>query len=158
MTLRLGLDLVGADDTEVRAEGLGELALAEAEAGLFEEAPRTLAAAISLLERHGAPGEAIAELVYEVGGAFASVVALLSLQAIEPLIARALTALGHTRSLAWARLMLLYRFAQPETFGPLRVVRPVRFDPEAVRIARSQGTEADYGLTIDAWDPSFGAE
>jgi DNA-binding CsgD family transcriptional regulator/tetratricopeptide (TPR) repeat protein len=27
-----------------------------------------------------------------------------------------------------------------------------------VRIARSEGTEADYAFTIDAWDPSYGAE
>jgi DNA-binding CsgD family transcriptional regulator len=89
---------------------------------------------------------------------FASTVALDSLRAIEPLIAPALAAVGQTRSLAWARLMLLYRFARPEAFGSVHMLRPASFDPDAVRIARSQGTEADYGLTLDAWDPSFGAE
>jgi DNA-binding CsgD family transcriptional regulator/tetratricopeptide (TPR) repeat protein len=156
MLLRLGLDLVAAEETEVRARVLGELALAEAEAGLFEDAPRTLEAAVSLLERDGAPGEAIAELVYRVGMAFWA--ALESLQAIEGLVSRGLAAVGQTHSLAWARLKLLHRFASPEEFGPVRVLQPVRFDPAAVRIARSEGTEADYAFTIDARDPSFGAE
>jgi DNA-binding CsgD family transcriptional regulator len=53
---------------------------------------------------------------------------------------------------------LLHRFARPEEFGPVLVLRPVRFDPAAVRIARSQGTEADFAFTIDARDPSFGQE
>jgi predicted ATPase len=39
--LRLGLDLVAGEDMATRARVLGELALAEAEAGLFEDAPRT---------------------------------------------------------------------------------------------------------------------
>jgi DNA-binding CsgD family transcriptional regulator len=156
MILGLGLELVAAGDTEARARVLGELARAEAEAGLFEDAPRTLEAAVSLLEHGGAPGEAIAELVYAVGVAFWAAVA--RLPAIEPLIARGLAAVGQTRSLAWARLKLLDRLAAPEAFGPMRVQRAVRPDPEAVRIARSDGTGADYALTIDSRDPSLAAE
>jgi DNA-binding CsgD family transcriptional regulator len=156
MLLRLGLDLVAAEETEVRARVLGELALAEAEAGLFEDAPRTLETAVSLLERGGALGEGIADLVYRVGMAFW--VGLESSHAIEGPISRGLTAVGQTPSLAWARLKLLDRFARPEEFGPVRVLRSVRFDPAAVRIARSQGTEADYAFTIDARESSFGVE
>jgi DNA-binding CsgD family transcriptional regulator len=156
--LRLGLDLVAAEETETRARVLGELALSEAEAGLFEHAPRTLKAAVSLLEHQGAPGEAIAELVYEVGVVFTFAVAPHSVRAIEPLIARALAAVGQTHSLAWARLKLLDRFAWPEAFGPMRVMRAARPDPEAMRIARGEGTEADYAFTIDSRDPSLGAE
>jgi DNA-binding CsgD family transcriptional regulator len=143
----------------MRARLLGELALAEAEAGFFDDAPRTLEAAISLLEQTDTPGEAIAELVYAVGAVFAFAVDLESLlRAIEPLSARALAAVGQKRGLAWARLKLLHRFDRLEAFGPVHVLRPVRFDPEAVRIARSHGTEADYAFTIDAWDPSLSAE
>jgi DNA-binding CsgD family transcriptional regulator len=158
MVLRLGLDLVAGEDTQMRARVLGELAVAEAEAGLFEAAPRTLEAAVSLLERDGAPGEAIAELVHEVGAVFAYSVAPQSLEAIEPLVARALAAVGETRSLTWARLKLLDRFARPEAFGPVHVLWPLRPDPEAVRIMRSEGTEADYASTIEAWEAAFGAE
>jgi DNA-binding CsgD family transcriptional regulator/tetratricopeptide (TPR) repeat protein len=132
------------------------LALAEVEAGQFEDAPRTLEAAVSRLERSGAPGYAIADLVYRVGMEWSA--GLESLLALEPLIARGLAAAGQTPNLSWARLKLLYRSARPQAFGPVVVLRPVRFDPAAVRIARSQGTEADYALTIDAWDTSFGAE
>ena len=156
--LHLGLDLVGRESDGARAEMVGELALAEAEAGLLDDATVTLDAAVSLLERVGAPDETLAELVYDVGAAFASMVSLRSVQAMRPLITRALEALGEARSLIWARVKMLEGFDQPEPFGPLRVVRPVRFDPEAVRIAREHGTEADYALTIDGWDPSFGAQ
>jgi hypothetical protein len=157
MILRLGLDLVG-EDTEVRPGVLGELARAEAEAGLFADAARTLEAAVSALEHRRGSGEAIAELVYAVGVAFTLAVVLQSFQETEPLIERALSAIGQTHSIAWARLKLLQRFGQPETIGPLRVVRLVRFDPEAVRIARSEGTEVDYAFTVESRDPAFGAE
>jgi DNA-binding CsgD family transcriptional regulator len=158
MMLRLGLDLVAAEDTAMHARMLAELAPAEAEAGLSEEASRSLAAAVSLLERNGAPGEEIAELVHEVGAAFAFAVALRSLHAIQPLIARGIAAVGQRHGLAWARLKLLYRYAPPEAVGPLRVIRPVQLDREAVRIARGEGTEADYAFTLGGWDPSLGAE
>jgi DNA-binding CsgD family transcriptional regulator len=156
--LRLGLDLVPAEDLQTRAKVLGELARAEAEAGLTEEAPRTLEAAITLLERLRTSGEAIAELVYEVGVAFAFAVAPRGFQAIEPLIGRGMDAVGQARSLAWARLRLLDCVAQSEGFGLMRVVRPVHLDPEAVRIARSEGTEADYAFTLAGWDPVLGAK
>jgi DNA-binding CsgD family transcriptional regulator len=156
--LRLGLDLVDAEATGSRGEMLGELAVAEAESGVFDDATEKLEDAVALLERGGASGETIAALVYQVGATFASVVSLRHVQAMRPLIARALAALGQTRSLVWARLKVLDGFDQPEAFGPLRVVRPVRFDPEAVRVVRSEGTEADYALTIDGWDQSFGVE
>jgi DNA-binding CsgD family transcriptional regulator len=156
MVLRLGLDLVGVEDPEALARVLRELAVAEAEAGLLEDAPRTLEAAVSLLEQGGAPGETIAELVYAVGVALWT--ALASSRAIEPLVVRALAAIGETRNLTWARLKLLHRFARPEAVGRVHVLRPVRLDPEAVRIARSEGTEADYAFTIESWNPSFGAE
>jgi DNA-binding CsgD family transcriptional regulator len=157
MLLRLGVDLVAAEEREARAGVLGELALAEVEAGLFEDAPRTLEAAVSLLEQRGvASGEVIAALVHRVGMAYWA--GLETMSAIEPLIARGLAAAGETQSLTWARLKLLHRSTRPQVFGPVSVPRPVRFDPAAVRIARSQGTEADYAFTIDAWDPSFGTE
>jgi DNA-binding CsgD family transcriptional regulator len=156
MLLRLGIDLVPAEEIDLRARILSELALAEVEAGQVEDAPRTLEAAVSLLERGGAPGEAIADLIYGVGIGLWAMLARLS--PIEPLIARGLIAVGQTRGLAWARLKLLHRFARPQVFGPVHVLRTVRFDPAAVRIARSQGTEADYAFTIDIWDSAFGEE
>jgi DNA-binding CsgD family transcriptional regulator len=160
MTLRLGMDLVAAEDAEARGRLLSELALAEAETGLFSEAARTLDAAVSLLEQGEElgeeRGEAIAELVYAVGEAFW--VAPAGSLAIDPLVERAVTALGQQRNLAWARLKLLDRYVAPDTFGPIGVLGWTRFDPEAVRIAREQGTEADYANTLNGWFPWFGAE
>jgi DNA-binding CsgD family transcriptional regulator len=156
VVLRLGLDLVAAEDIATRARLLSELAVAEAEAGLFSDAPRTLADAIALLEQQDAPGEAIADLVYEVGIAFW--LAPSGSFAIEPLVRRALADLGAARSLPWARLMLLRRFAQPETLGPLQVVGWSSLDPDALQIARSVGSEADYARTLDGFTPWFGRE
>ena len=158
--LRLGLDLVAAEDTGRRAEVLGELARAEAEAGLIDDAPRTLEAAALLLERDGAPGEAIAELLYAVVVTFtlAFTAVLQNLGAIEPLIARALAAVEQSRSLTWGRLKLIDRYTRPEAAGPVRTLRPVPLDPEAVQVVRGQGTEADYAFTINSLDPAFGAE
>jgi tetratricopeptide (TPR) repeat protein len=158
--LRLGLDLVAAEDTGTRAEVLGELARAEAEAGLADDAPRTLEAAALLLELDGAPDEAIAELLYAVVVTFTLAFTAVpqNLGAIEPLIARALAAVAPSRSLAWARLKLIDRYTRPEAVGPVRMLRPVPLDPEAVQVVRSQGTEADYAFTINSLDPGFGAE
>jgi tetratricopeptide (TPR) repeat protein len=158
--LRLGLDLVAAGDIETRAAVLGELARAEAEAGLADDAPRTLAAAALLLEREGAAGEMIAELLYEVVVTFTLAFTAVppNLDAIEPLIARVLAALAQSRSLTWARLKLVDRYTRPEAAGPVRTLRPARLDPDAVQVVRSQGAEADYAFTIDSLDPAFGAE
>jgi DNA-binding CsgD family transcriptional regulator len=154
--LRLGLDLVATTDDETRGRLLSDLALAQAEAGLSSEAPQTLDAAVSLLERRGAGAEAIAELVYAVGQAFWFAPA--GSGAIDSSIDRALSALGQQHNLAWARLKLLDRFAASESFGPVGVLEWVRFDPEAVQIARDQGNEADYAHTLNGWFPWFGAE
>jgi hypothetical protein len=158
--LRLGLDLVPAEDTGTRAETLGELARAEAEAGLADDAPRTLEAAALLLERAGAPGEVIAELLYAVIVTFTLAFTAVpqNLGAIEPLIERALAAVEPSRSLTWARLKLIDRYTRPEAVGPVRTLRPVPLDPGAVQVVRSQGTEADYAFTINSLDPAFGAE
>jgi hypothetical protein len=78
--------------------------------------------------------------------------------AIIPLIERALTALGQQRTLMWARLKLLRRFVRRQPLGPIPVLEWARFDPEAVQIARDQGTEADYANTLNGWLPSFEAD
>jgi DNA-binding CsgD family transcriptional regulator len=154
--LRLGLDLLTADETTTRTQLLSELALAEAEAGLVADVPRTLGVALDLLEEREAGGEGIAELLYEVAEAFW--VAPAGSLALKPLLERALDGLGGERNLAWARLRLLDHFLAPESFGPIPVLGWAPFDAEATRIAREHGTEADYYLTLDGWLPTFGVE
>lgn len=154
--LRLGLELLGGRDAAARAELTAELALAEAEAGLVDAAAATLGTAVDLLERGDAAPEEIAALVYSVAEAFW--VAPSGVVALKPLIARALAGLGETRNLAWARLTLLDHFVAPRAFGPIPVLGWLPFDPEAVAIAREEGTEGDYYLTLDGWLPGFGGE
>jgi DNA-binding CsgD family transcriptional regulator len=156
IALRLGLELLTGDDGEARAGLTAELALAEAEAGLVEDAAATLAAAVDLLEGGGASADEVAALVYAVAEAFW--VAPSGVVELKPLIGRALAGLGDAHTLAWARLTLLDHFVAPEAFGPIPVLGWLPFDPEAVRIAREEGTEADYYLTLDGWLPGFGAE
>jgi DNA-binding CsgD family transcriptional regulator len=155
VTLGWGLDLVAAEDDDTRAGLLSELALAQAESGLFSDAPGTLEAAVSLLEQRTDRGDAIAELVYAVGKTLWVAPELL---AIVPLIERALTALGQQRNLAWARLKLVRRFVRRENLGPIPVLEWVRFEPEAVQIARDHGTEVDYANTLNGWLPSFNVD
>ena len=131
------------DDGALRGRILGELALARAEAGRPAAAARTLDEALDELD----DGEAAAALVHRVLSVLQD--GLTSQTSLEPLIARGLAALGDRRDLAWARLKLLERPTEVIPAGPVHVARFLGFDPEAVRIAREQGTEADEARTID---------
>jgi DNA-binding CsgD family transcriptional regulator len=70
------------------------------------------------------------------------------------LTAKALRALGDEHGLLWARLkILLCHLAEPIRSGPIRIMPFVAPDPEAIRVLRAQGTEADIASTIDPWGP-----
>jgi DNA-binding CsgD family transcriptional regulator len=156
MTLHQGLALAAAEDHDIRGRLLIELTLAQADCGLFNQSQGTLEAAVSLLEqRVDGPG-AIAELVWSLDPGFW--VATAGSAAIDLAVDRALAALGDERNLAWARLKLLQQLIAPETFGPIRVLAWVPFDPQAVQIVREQGTEIDYAHTINGTFPRFGDE
>jgi len=154
VTLRRGLDLVAAEDHDTQGRLLSELALAQADSGLFSDARETLATAVSLLERRADADARIPELVYGVGTALWVVPT--EFLAIDPLIERALAALGQHRNLTWARLKLLRRYVRREALGPIPVLEWAQLDPAAVQIARDEGTETDYVNTLDGWQRSFG--
>jgi DNA-binding CsgD family transcriptional regulator len=153
-TLRRGLDLAAVEDHDTRGRLLSELALAQADCGLFSDAQGTLEAAVSLLERRADGTDAVAELVGAVGPGFW--VAAAGSRINDSMIDRALSALGSERNLAWARLKLLEQLVASETFGPIGVLGWVPFDAEAVQIVRGQGTEADYAHTLNGSSPRFG--
>jgi DNA-binding CsgD family transcriptional regulator len=155
-TLRRGLDLAVVEDHDTRGRLLSELTLAQADCGLFADARGTMEAAVSLLERRADGPDAIAELVWALDPGFW--VASAGSAAIDSTVDRALVALGDERNLAWARLKLLKQLIASETFGPLRVLAWVPFDPEAVQIVRDQGTEIDYAHTVNGTLPRFGDE
>jgi DNA-binding CsgD family transcriptional regulator len=155
-TLGRGLELASIEDREIRGRILSELTLAQADCGRFADSRDSLEAAVSLREQrpHG-PG-AIAEGVWALDPGFW--VATAGAAAIDAVVGRALVALGTERNLAWGRLKLLEQLIAPETFGPLRVLAWVPFDPEAVRIVRGQGTEIDFAHTVNGTFPRFGDE
>ena len=99
---------------------MSELALAQADRGLFSHARGSLEAAVSLLEQRADGSEEVAELVWAVGRGFW--VAPAGSATIDPLTDRALSALGEQRNLAWARLKLLEPLIAPETCGPIAVL------------------------------------
>ena len=152
--LRAALDLARPDDVATRATITGQLALAQAEAAMLDEAPGTLEAALDLLDAGDAPAEAAADVVYRVVSVLQD--ALANQATLEPMIDRGLRALGEARGLAWARLKLLERPCESVPAGRVHVARWLGFDPTAVKIARAEGLEADYARTIDhfgRWSP-----
>jgi DNA-binding CsgD family transcriptional regulator len=150
--LRLALELVPDRDEARRARVTGSLAATEAQAAMPSQAVATLESAVALLERSGAGGREIAQLTCDVATAIWAVTAIPARGAA--LIERALEALGDEHSLLWARLqILLSHFVEPIRSGPIRIVPFVAPDPEARRIVRAQGTEADIAITIDPAGP-----
>jgi DNA-binding CsgD family transcriptional regulator len=150
--LRLALELVPDGDQPLRAQVTGSLAVAEAHAAMPTRAVTTLESAVALLERSGAGGREIAELTCDVATAIWAVTAIPARGAA--LIERALEALADEHNLLWARLqILLSHFAEPIRRGPMRIVPFVAPDPEARRIVRAQGTEADIAITIEPAGP-----
>lgn len=150
--LRLALELVRDGDDALKAQVTGSLAVTEAQAGMAAHAVTTLESAIVLLERGGAGGREIAELTCEVATAMWGVSG--NPAGGAALIERALEALGDERGLLWARLkVLLCQFVEPIRSGPILIMPFVAPDPEARRIVRANGTEADIAITIDPWAP-----
>jgi DNA-binding NarL/FixJ family response regulator len=138
--LEIALSLDGGTP---RVRILGELAVVRAEAGRPAEAVRALNEALELLS----DGPEVAELIHRVASVLQD--GLARQADLEPLIARGLAALGDRRGLAWARLKLLERPTEVVPAGRVHAARFLGFDPEAVRIALEQGTEADQARTID---------
>ena len=145
--LTLALDL-GIED-RLRAQVVSELALAYAASGRPTDAVLTLTGAVEEMERLGAPGGEIATVVYRVLSLVLD--GLGSPVSLEPLLARALAALGRERGLGWARLKLLERPVETVPAGPIRITRFGGLDPDAVRMACGEGGEADEAMAVDEW-------
>jgi DNA-binding CsgD family transcriptional regulator len=150
--LGLARGLAPADDVRMRARIEGELAVAQAEGGRRDDAPRTLESALSLLEASGAEGETVAELVFRVVSTLQDAFAEPS-ELLDSLIKRGLGALGATHTLAWARLKLVDGPCESVTSGPIQALRWLGLDERAVEIARTDGSEDDYVRTLDRLEP-----
>jgi predicted ATPase/DNA-binding CsgD family transcriptional regulator len=154
--LRMARDLAPTDDLSAKADILGRLAVAEAEAFMLEDAQRSVEAALAALGQGGAEPAVGAGLIVSVartlkqGGASHTV--------WEPLVERGLALVGERRDLAWARLMLLQDNWEQVSSGMVITGRWLGLDAQAVAIARASGDEDDYAQTLHTFEQRTRAE
>lgn len=148
---RIAIELTSPDDASSHAAITGQLALAQAEAGMLEDALVSLEDAFSQLDEVGASPESVGALACEVLSKLE--ITLPHQNVFDPVLARALGGVGATRDIAWARLKLLERPRQPLATGPVQASRWEGHDPDAVQIARDEGSDADFFRTIDWYSP-----
>lgn len=149
----LGADLGAAD----RAAILTDLAIAEADAVLIEEARATADEALRALREAGAPDR-------EVVRFYADLVTALKQNASadsrdwRPLLERGLALAAADRGRDRARLMLLVDAVEPVSREGIRAGRWRGFDPEAVAIARASGDEVAAARAVESFDARTRAE
>jgi len=142
-----GDEAAGAEDARERAEILRRLAVAEAQALLWDAVPGTVDDALATICDAGGDSPTCASFLVDVvralqeGGAPAHI--------WDPLIDRGLDLAGDKRDRLWARMALLRSCVEPLDNGPLRGGRWLGFDREAVAILRSSGDEDDYVRSLD---------
>jgi DNA-binding CsgD family transcriptional regulator len=160
-SLRIARDLAFQADASLRSEVACELAIAEAEALLLEDASQSADEALRLLDEAGADAQRVADFVVAVARPLQSATILawqlMAVGAREAVIARlverGLAALGDRRDLTWAQLKLLERPKARDDAGPVHAGCWLGFDPQAVEIARTSGDEDDYARTLVTQDP-----
>jgi hypothetical protein len=148
---RIAVDLTPLGDASNQAAITGELALAQAEAGMVEDAVMSLEATYSQLDQAGASPESVAAVAYEVLSRLT--ISIPNESVFEPALERALASLGASRGLAWARLKLLERPHELLATGPVQASRWDGFDQHAVQIARREGSGDDYLRSFDWYSP-----
>ena len=142
---------MAADLGESRPDLLAELAVAQAEAVLVEDALRTSSQVFAAL--------AAAEQV-----AFATTLATALKDAGAPrsawnqLVDRGLALKGDVRDLSWARLTLVQDRGAPVVHGPLLLSGWLGLDPEAQRIVAEFGDEDDAARALEPFDVRTPAE
>ncbi len=143
--LRMAVDFA-AGDARRQAEVLCQLAIAEAEALLLNDARRSVEVALEALTAAAAgPTETAAFLARAAaalkdGGAPAT--------AWRPFVERGLALVPAGEELTWARLALLLERYEPVSTGIVNATRWLGAEPRAIEIVRAQGTEADYVRTL----------
>ena len=144
----LGLGRVLAADASapIRADLICRLAVAEAEALLPERAEATVSEALQELERAGTDPHKVADFIADVVWALKDAGA--PERVLGPLVEQGLDLLGEARTLSWARLRIALYPVERRASGALRYGTWLGLDPDAVAIARTQGTEDDYARTL----------
>lgn len=148
--LAIARELSASSRVSVRAAILCELAVAEAEALRVAAAAVTVEDALAELEQAGAGATSVATFIADAAWSLKDAGA--AEDVLAPFVARGLALLGQTHDLTWARLKLVLNPVERGVCGHLHYGRWLGFDPEAVAIARSDGTEDDYARTLTWFD------
>jgi len=154
--LRMARDLVPDDALAERADVLGRLAVAEAEAFMLEDAQHSVEEALAALSASGAEPAVGAGLIVSVARALKQGGASPTLW--EALVERGLALVGERRDLAWARLMLLRENWEQVSSGTVIAGRWLGLDAQAVAVARASGDEDDYAQTLNTFERRTRAE
>lgn len=145
--LRMAYDLADGAPARDRADILGRLAVAEAEAVRLEDAGASAQRALAAMEEAEDDASVQASFLVTVARALKDGGAATDVW--EPLVDQGLAKLGDQRDLPWARLTLLRDNYVPVRSGPIATGRWAGQDPQAVTIARTSGDEADYARTFE---------
>jgi DNA-binding NarL/FixJ family response regulator len=143
--LRMAVDFAATDPVK-RAEILCQLAIAEAEALLLNDACHTVEAALEALASARARPAEVAAFLARASAALKDGGAPQA--AWRPFVERGLALVPEDEELTWARLTLLIERYEPISSGIVNATRWLGADPRAIAIARARGTEADYVRTL----------
>ncbi|MGH2560232.1 MAG: ATP-binding protein [Thermomicrobiales bacterium] len=148
--LRIARDIARHGGPEQRAEILGLLAVAEADALMLEDARSTADEALAALEELEASPSQVASFLAAAATAIRDGGA--RRDAWRPLVDRGLEIVPEEDELTWARLTLLIERFEPVVSGAINGARWLGTSQRAIGIARSKGTEDDFARSLQPWD------
>lgn len=148
--LQMALDLIDPDDAE-RIDVLRRLAIAQAESLQIESAIETAWQAIGALEASGIDPDEIADFSAAISIALKHRAGATPDQ-WTPFVSLGLQRVQTERGLGWARLSFVLEPVEPISRSGIRAGKWTSFDPEAIAIARSKGTEEDKARSFESFD------
>ena len=154
--LRMALGLAVDATVPARTSIVRSLVRAETAALEVAAAEATVRAALEELNSAAAPPDHVADFLADATWALKQAGA--DDGALIPLVELGLSLLDGRHDLCWARLKLTIGGVERLELNGLRYGRWVGFDPEAVAIARREGTEDDYARTLEPMEWRTAAE
>jgi DNA-binding CsgD family transcriptional regulator len=148
--LQIALDLSRPDDSR-QDEMLRGLALAQAESLQIEPAIETAWRAIDAMERSGADADEIADFSAAIAIALKHRAGA-TIEQWSPFVTSGLQRVQDARGLGWARLSFVLEPVEPVSRSGIRAGIWTGFDPEAIAIARTKGTEEDQARSFESFD------
>ncbi len=154
--LQMALDL-SAPAEDRRDEILRGLAIAQADSLQIEPAIATAWQAIETMETAGSDPDEIADFSAAVAIALKHRAGA-TLEQWTPFVTLGLQRVRTERGLGWARLSFVLEPVEPISRSGIRAGSWTGFDPEAIAIARSKGTEEDIARSFESFDSRTRAE